>query len=75
MEGDSRLLDQRPDRLQYINVSKKDLLLSKRKKKWKFLRCGSLGTEERGRRGVLGLALFPERHIYPTLIKIQSKKV
>ena len=56
----------------YINVSKKEFLLSKRKKNWNFLRCGSLGTQERGRRGVLGLALFPERHIYPTLIKIQK---
>ena len=33
----------------------------------------SLGTKERGRRGVLGLALFPERHIYPARLKYNRK--
>jgi hypothetical protein len=42
-----------------INVSK----MKKKNPVW------SVGTKERGCRGVLGLALFPERHIYPTQLK------
>jgi hypothetical protein len=30
------------------------------------------GTKERRCRGVLGLALFPERHYYPTLLKFNG---
>ena len=63
MQGDSTLLDERRDRLQYKCQQNE------------FFRVWSLGTKERRCRGVLGLALFPERHYLPNTINIQPVKI